>query len=67
MNNIKELSENLKSRINKYADEKRKRWFENYIKHNTKYRGVTTPQITTTLKSWYIDQSLKMTKVLGHE
>ena len=46
MNNIEKLSENLKSRINKYADEKRKRWFENYIKHDTKYRGVTTPQIT---------------------
>ncbi|MYB66294.1 DNA alkylation repair protein [Candidatus Poribacteria bacterium] len=58
MNNIKELSEKLQSRINKQADEKRKLWFENYIKHNTKYRGVTTPQITTELKSWYRDENI---------
>lgn len=47
------LKEKLKSRVAKFADEKRKLWFENYIKHDTKFRGVEIPTIRTELKDWY--------------
>lgn len=53
MTDNNEFKEKLKSRIAKFADEKRKLWFENYIKHDTKFRGVEIRTITTELKDWY--------------
>ncbi|MYC75538.1 DNA alkylation repair protein [Candidatus Poribacteria bacterium] len=47
------FKERLKSRIATFADEKRKLWFENYIKHDTKFRGVEISTVTTELKGWY--------------
>lgn len=58
MTDNNKLKEKLKSRIAKYSDEHRKKWFENYIKHNTKYRGVTIPQVSKELKSWYKDEKI---------
>jgi len=58
MNDTNSLKENLKSRIAKYADEKRKVWFENYIKHDTKFRGVEIPTVRTELKEWYKQESI---------
>ena len=52
------LREKMKNRIEKHADEKRKLWFENYIKHNTKYRGVQLPTIRNQLKEWYIEENI---------
>lgn len=59
MSNIYNLKEKLKSRIIKYSDEKRKEWFENYIKHNAKYRGVEIPTIRTELKAWYKQENIE--------
>ncbi len=58
MPNSKTLKEKLQSRITKFADKKRKLWFENYIKHNTKYRGIEMPTIRTELKTWYQEESI---------
>lgn len=52
------LIEKLQNRLDKHADEKRKIWFENYIKHNTKYRGVELPTIRSELKEWYIEENI---------
>ena len=52
------LKKRLQSRIAKFADEKRKLWFENYIKHGTKYRGVEIPTIRTELKAWSKDEDI---------
>ena len=52
------LKEKLKSRIAKFADEKRKLWFENYIKHGTKFRGVQIPTIRAELKAWSKDENI---------
>ena len=53
MTDNSKLKEKLKSRIAKFADKKRKLWFENYIKHDTKYRGVEIPTIRSELEDWY--------------
>lgn len=53
------LIEKLKNRLNKHSDEKRKQWFENYIKHNTKYRGVKLPIIRSELKKWYEEENIE--------
>ena len=58
MSELNNLKENLKSRIEKYSDEKRKEWFENYIKHNTKYRGVEITKVRAELKEWYIHEKI---------
>ena len=47
------LKEKLKSQISKLSDKKTKLWWENYVKHNTKFRGVGIPKIRQELKEWY--------------
>ncbi len=49
----KKLINSLKSRVAKHADKKTKKWWENYVKHNTKFRGVGIPKIREELKEWY--------------
>ncbi len=58
MSNLNSLKEKLKSRIDKYSDQRRKQWFENYIKHNTKYRGVEITKVRTELKNWYKQENI---------
>ena len=58
MTDNNKLKEKLQSRIAKFADEKRKIWFENYIKHDTKFRGVQIPTIRTELKDWYKHENI---------
>ena len=53
------LKETLKNRLDKHANIKRKLWFENYIKHNTKYRGVELPKIRDELKEWYSEENIE--------
>ncbi|RKU31749.1 hypothetical protein C6497_00945 [Candidatus Poribacteria bacterium] len=53
------LKETLKNRLDKHANIERKLWFENYIKHNTKYRGVELPIIRNELKEWYSEEKLE--------
>lgn len=53
------LKETLKKRLDKHANIKRKLWFENYIKHNTKYRGVELPTIGKELKEWYREENIE--------
>lgn len=59
MSNINILKEKLKSRIDEHSDEKRKQWFENYIKHNTKYKGVKLPTIRTELRALYTEDKIE--------
>lgn len=58
MTDNNKLKDKLQSRIAKFADEKRKIWFENYIKHDTKFRGVEILTIRTELKAWYKQENI---------
>jgi 3-methyladenine DNA glycosylase AlkD len=53
------LKENLKSQLAKLADKKTKDWWENYIKHNTKFRGVGIPKIREKLKEWHKKEEIE--------
>lgn len=58
MTDNNKLKEKLKSRIAKFSDEKRKLWFENYIKHGTQFRGVEISTVKTELKDWYKQENI---------
>ncbi len=58
MIDVMKIKESLQVRLAQHSDEERKQWFENYIKHNTKFRGVTIPQVRTELKSWYKEERI---------
>jgi len=45
--------EKLQIQLAKLADKKKKIWWENYVKHNTIFRGVGIPLIRAELKNWY--------------
>jgi len=53
------LKENLKSQLAKLADKKTKDWWENYVKHNTKFRGVGIPKIREKLKEWHKKEEIE--------
>ncbi len=53
MTDTNRLKEKLQSQINKLSDKKTKLWWENYVKHNTKFRGVGMSKIRQELKEWY--------------
>lgn len=54
----KRLIQTLESKLDKIADRKTRDWWENYVKHNTKFRGVGIPQIREKLKEWYKEESI---------
>ena len=49
----KRLIKTLESELDKIADKKTKDWWENYVKHDTKFRGVGIPKIREKLREWY--------------
>jgi 3-methyladenine DNA glycosylase AlkD len=52
------LKEKLKSQLAEIADDQKKLWWENYVKHDTKFRGVGIPDIREKLKEWYQNESV---------
>jgi len=44
--------------LTRRADPATKEWFENYLKHAIKYRGVKTPAIAEIFKEWRIKQGI---------
>jgi len=54
----KKLINSLKSRVAKHADKKTKDWWENYVKHGSKFRGVGIPKIREELKEWYKQEAV---------
>lgn len=52
------LKEKLKSQLAEIADNQKKLWWKNYVKHYTKFRGVGTPNIREKLKEWYKHESV---------
>ena len=52
------LIKTLESQLDKIADKKTKDWWENYIKHDTKFRGVGIPKIREKLKDWHKKESI---------
>jgi len=48
----------LFSRLESLADPKTARWWENYVKHDTKFHGVGIPKIREELKNWYITEGI---------
>ena len=58
MTDNKILKKKLKSQLAKLANKKTKLWWENYIKNNTKFRGVGIPKIREELKEWYKQEQI---------
>ncbi|MEK6903759.1 MAG: DNA alkylation repair protein [Nanoarchaeota archaeon] len=55
----KKLIKTFESQLDKIADKKTKKWWENYVKHNTKFRGVGIPKIREKLKEWYKEEHIE--------
>ena len=58
MTDNKTRRDKLISQLAKLADKKTKLWWENYVKHDTKFRGVRIPQIREKLEIWYKQESI---------
>jgi 3-methyladenine DNA glycosylase AlkD len=58
MTDNKTLKDKLKTQLAKLADKKTKLWWENYVKHDTKFRGVGIPHIRENLESWHKQESI---------
>ena len=58
MFNNGKLVKTLLSQLDKIADKKTKAWWENYVKHNTVFRGVGIPQIREEVARWYKNEQL---------
>lgn len=54
MNNsgIPELISDLQRRLDDAADMQTKQWFENYLKHAIRYRGIKTPEVARIVAEW---------------
>lgn len=54
MNNsgIPELISDLQRRLDDAADMQTKQWFENYLKHAIRYRGIKTPKVARIVAEW---------------
>ncbi len=55
---ISDLKSILLARIESLSDPKTARWWENYVKHDTKFRGVGIPKIREELMNWYIAEGI---------
>ncbi len=49
---ISELIYDLQRRLDDAADMHTKRWFENYLKHAIRYRGIKTPEVARIVAEW---------------
>ena len=47
-----EILKDLSYALGKEAEEKKKLWFEQYLRHRIRYRGVITPKIKIILPAW---------------
>ena len=54
----KKLIQSLESQLDKITDKKTKDWWKNYVKHDTKFRGVGIPKIREKLKEWYKEEQI---------
>jgi 3-methyladenine DNA glycosylase AlkD len=58
MNDNKRLINIFASKLDKIADKETKDWWENYIKHSTKFRGVGIPKIRDILEEWHKEEQI---------
>ena len=49
---IPELVSDLQRRLDDVADMQTREWFENYLKHAIRYRGVKTPEVARIVAEW---------------
>ncbi len=52
------LKQDLQFQLHQLSDHKKKAWWENYVKHDSCFRGVGMPQIREEMKQWYTKNSL---------
>ena len=63
-------TKSLQKLLDKNANNETKKWFENYLKHEIKFRGLKTPLVTKIVKDWLkeetisSDELLEVTKIL---
>ena len=48
----------LQARLAQHGDAQKKAWWENYIKHDTHFLGVSLPRVAHELTQWYRETSL---------
>jgi 3-methyladenine DNA glycosylase AlkD len=53
MNDNKKLINAFESQLDRIADKKTKDWWENYLKHVIKFRGVNQAKLREEFKKWY--------------
>jgi 3-methyladenine DNA glycosylase AlkD len=49
---------NLQHQLERAATPATKAWFENYLKHVIQYRGVKSPEVSTIVSRWRLEQGL---------
>ena len=54
----RKLIRNLTDKLEEISDQKSKEWWENYVKHDSKFRGVGIPEIRKQLKKWHEEESV---------
>lgn len=55
---LNNLVSNLNEQVALGGNEKTKNWWENYVKHDTKFLGVGIPKIRELLKKWYEENNI---------
>ncbi len=53
------LIADLQARLNRVARRETQDWFENYLKHAIRYRGVRSPDVACIVRSWRHDHDLQ--------
>jgi 3-methyladenine DNA glycosylase AlkD len=49
----------FQGKLEKKSNHKKASWWENYIKHNTKFRGVPLPELRKDVKNWFKTESIR--------
>lgn len=52
-------TKSLQNTLYTLEDKKKKIWWENYIKHNTKFLGIGIPTIRKEIEKWYQNENIK--------
>ncbi|MDE3270033.1 MAG: DNA alkylation repair protein [Pseudomonadota bacterium] len=53
-----QVAKKLQQRLVASGDKQKKAWYENYIKHNTRFWGVPLPQVEREFKLWHHEHNL---------
>ena len=55
---LESLTDKLQSKFREASVQKTKDWFEKYMKHVIKYRGLKTPEVRKLVAEWYREEEV---------